>query len=64
MGRWCKKGPADNEDYELEEECIDWRFMEENCWADQNSHRVVASIKKKKKKNIEHHFLPHREHKL
>ena len=22
--------------------------MEENCWADQNSHRVVASIKKKK----------------
>jgi hypothetical protein len=25
------------------------RLMEDNCWADQNSHRVVASIKKKKK---------------
>jgi hypothetical protein len=47
MGRWRKKGPADNEDYELEEECIEKRFMEDNCWADQNSQRVFASIKKK-----------------
>jgi hypothetical protein len=32
----------------LEEECTEQRLMEDNCWADQNSHRIVVSIKTKK----------------
>ena len=28
--------------------------MEDNCWADQNSYRVVASVKKKKNFILEH----------
>jgi hypothetical protein len=33
---------------ELEKECTEQRLVEGNCWADQNSQRVVVSIKNKK----------------
>jgi hypothetical protein len=31
MGRRCEKGLAEDEDYDMEEECIEYRFMEDNC---------------------------------